>query len=121
MKKNFINNKKFYQLIKRFKAGEAELKPEISSILVILVRNFSKTFNNPNCPSCSIVMDDMISDAILKCFMSIHKFNTEYKNPLAFFTQITHNAFLARLTKEKREKDKINNYKDKTTQLFDYV
>ena len=50
--------------------------------------------------------DDMISDGIENCVQYIHNFNPEKsQNPFAYFTQITHYAFLRRIQKEKKQLD----------------
>ena len=47
--------------------------------------------------------DEMISDAIFKMFESVPKYNTEYSNPFAYFSQISWNVFLQRIKEEKKQ------------------
>lgn len=48
--------------------------------------------------------DEMISDAIENCFLAVEKFNHEkYKNPFAYYTQISFYAFVRRIQREKSE------------------
>ena len=48
--------------------------------------------------------DEMISDAILKCFQKVHRFDPEIsENAFAFFSQVTWNAFLYRIKEEQHQ------------------
>jgi DNA-directed RNA polymerase specialized sigma24 family protein len=48
--------------------------------------------------------DEMISDAIENCIMYIDTFNPDRTtNPFAYFTQTIYNAFLRRITREKKQ------------------
>ena len=59
--------------------------------------------------------EDMISDGIENCVQYIHNFNPEKsQNPLAYFTQIIHYAFLRRIQKEKKQLEIKNKILEKT-------
>ena len=59
--------------------------------------------------------EDMISDGIENCVQYIHNFDPEKSNnPLAYFTQIIHYAFLRRIQKEKKQLDIKNKIIDRT-------
>lgn len=48
--------------------------------------------------------DEMISDAIENCFQYLKNFDPDKSsNPFAYFTQISHYAFLRRIQREKRQ------------------
>ena len=52
-------------------------------------------------------LDEMVSDAIEASLKYMHNFNEEkYKNPHAYISMITFNAFLSRIKREKRESTK---------------
>lgn len=57
--------------------------------------------------------DEMVSDAIENCLAAVDNFDVKkYKNPFAYFTQISWFAFIRRIDKEKRQSYlKIKNYK----------
>jgi hypothetical protein len=48
--------------------------------------------------------DEMVSDAIENCFQYLKNFDpSKSSNPFAYFTQISHFAFIRRIQKEKRQ------------------
>jgi DNA-directed RNA polymerase specialized sigma24 family protein len=48
--------------------------------------------------------DEMIADAIENCVSAAHSFDPEKSNnPFAYFTQIAWNAFIRRISKEKKQ------------------
>ncbi len=66
--------------------------------------------------------DDMVSDGIENCVQYIHNFNPEKsQNPFAYFTQITHYAFLRRIQREKRQLEIKNKILEKSgySEVFD--
>ena len=66
--------------------------------------------------------EDMISDGIEKCVQFIHNFNPEKsQNPVAYFPQIIHYAFLRRIQREKRQLEIKNKILEKSgySEVFD--
>ena len=66
--------------------------------------------------------EDMISDGIENCVQYIHNFNPEKsQNPFAYFTQISHYAFLRRIQREKRQLEIKNKILERSgySEVFD--
>lgn len=64
-------------------------------------------------------IEDMISDAYLKCCNIAHKFDTEKENPFGYFTTVIINFFwdaLAGETKQKNIKDRLRD--DQISQIY---
>ena len=107
---HYVNNRDFLHAIIEYKNSikEAEIlgKPKprvtdyIGSCFMKIAIRYSYKPNFINYP----FKDDMISDACENATQYMHNFNPEKStNPFAYFTQITHNAFIRRITKEKRQ------------------
>lgn len=109
MATNYIDNKTFYEAIKKYKdtvkAAESEGKPKpiLPNYLgecVLLIANRLAT--KPNFVNYSY-KDEMIADGIENCIMYIDNFDPDKStNPFAYFTQIIYFAFLRRIQKEKK-------------------
>jgi hypothetical protein len=107
---NYIDNKKFYEEMKKFKAAcnEAEEAgqeyPKIPNYLGECFYKISnKLSNRPNFINYSY-KEDMIGDGIEICIKYIKSFNPEKSNnPFAYFTQVVTNAFIHRINKEQKE------------------
>ena len=110
MKKNYIDNKVFYEEIKKWRLSCAEAEDqgeELPRIPEYLGECFLKIANHlsyrPNFINYTY-RQEMISDGIENCLQYIHNFNPEKsKNPFAYFTQIIYYAFLRRIQKEKKQ------------------
>lgn len=110
-KKNYINNKDFYDAIvqyhERLKKHREEKRntPEpripdyIGECFMLLAR---KIASRPNFSGYTY-RDEMIDDGIENCVIGFHSFNPEkYQNPFSYFTQIIWFAFLRRIAKEEK-------------------
>lgn len=108
--KHYVNNKDFLKDIIQFKkdckdakkAGKG--KPKVSTYsgkcLMLIAENLS---HKPNFVMYTF-RDEMIGDAIENCIMYFDNFDPKkYKNPFAYFTQITYYAFIRRIQKEKKQ------------------
>lgn len=110
VKKNYINNSDFYQALIRHKNAveEAEragkLKPVIPNYIgecILLIAN--RLAMKGNFSSYSY-LDEMISDGVRDSIQYLDNFDPDrYNNPFAYFTQITYNAFIRRIGKEKKQ------------------
>ncbi len=77
-------------------------RPPLSPIIASAIMRISnKMVNHFRFVSYSY-KDDMVSDAILKCFEKAHNFDPaiESKNPFAYLSQIVWNAFIGRIKVE---------------------
>jgi hypothetical protein len=109
MADHYIDNKTFYEAIKKYRESIAEAKelgkdkPIIPNYLgqcILLIANRLAT--KPNFINYSY-KDEMIADGIENCIMYIDNFDPEKStNPFAYFTQIIYFAFLRRIQKEKK-------------------
>jgi len=109
MATNYIDNKTFYEAIKKYKEtvniaiAEGKPKPILPNYLgecILLIANRLAT--KPNFINYSY-KDEMIADGIENCIMYIDNFDPEKStNPFAYFTQIIYFAFLRRIQKEKK-------------------
>lgn len=109
MATNYIDNKTFYEAIKKYKetvniaTAEGNPKPILPNYLgecILLIANRLAT--KPNFINYSY-KDEMIADGIENCIMYIDNFDPEKStNPFAYFTQIIYFAFLRRIQKEKK-------------------
>jgi hypothetical protein len=109
MATNYIDNKTFYEAIKKYKdtvkaaAAENKPKPILPNYLgecILLIANRLAT--KPNFINYSY-KDEMIADGIENCIMYIDNFDPDKStNPFAYFTQIIYFAFLRRIQKEKK-------------------
>jgi hypothetical protein len=109
-KVHYINNKTFYEEMVKYKSAVAEAeknekqKPKIPNYIgECFMMICKKLSSKPNFINYSY-KEDMIADAIENCVMSVDNFNPERStNPFAYFTQIAWNAFIRRISKEKKQ------------------
>lgn len=109
-KKHYVNNKTMYEEMVKYKDAcrlaeeEQRKKPQIpryvGECLMLICKKLS---TKPNFMNYSY-RDDMISDGIENCVAAVHNFDpTKSINPFAYFTQIAWNAFIRRITMEKKQ------------------
>lgn len=107
-KNNYIDNALFYKEMSLYKEkyiackAEGKEKPTPSNYIGKAIYDIATHYaERPNFNGYPFKAE-MIGDAIENCFMYIQNFDHEkYSNPLAYFTQITHFAFVRRIKKEK--------------------
>jgi hypothetical protein len=109
-KQHYVNNKTLYEEMVKFKekteqaAAEGKNLPQIPRYVgecFLLICN--KLSTKPNFMGYSY-RDEMVADAIENCVSAAHSFDPDKsKNPFAYFTQIAWNAFIRRITKEKKQ------------------
>ena len=114
---NYVDNKRFYDEIVEYKkmCREAEDQgdeyppiPEYCGKCVYDIANhysYSPKFVNYS------FREEMVSDAIEDCILYFDRFDEfKYTNPLAYYTQICHWAFVGRINEE--EKIRYSTYKN---------
>ena len=126
---NYIDNKEFYEAMKRFKilCKEAETKhqeqvelfkagvlpvepklvyPRVSNYIGECIYKIANKLNNsPNFCRYSY-RDEMVADGIEDCLKNIRSFDPEKSsNPFSYFTQTCFYAAVRRIKKEKKQKD----------------
>ena len=109
-KTHYVNNKDLYEAMVKYKQliEEAEREgrelPRIPNYIgecFMMICNRLST--KPNFINYSY-RDDMIADAIENCVAVAHRFDPlKSSNPFAYFTQIAWNAFIRKITKEKKQ------------------
>jgi DNA-directed RNA polymerase specialized sigma24 family protein len=104
-KRHYVNNKDFYDAIVVYKQRlqenpEARVPDYIGQCIMAICTKLS---TKPNFIGYSY-RDEMIADGIENCISAVAGFNPEKSNnPFAYFTQIAWNAFIRRITKEKKQ------------------
>lgn len=104
-KRHYVNNKDFYEAIVLYKQKlkenpEARVPDYIGQCIMAICTKLS---TKPNFYGYSF-RDEMIADGIENCIGAVDGFNPEKSNnPFAYFTQIAWNAFIRRITKEKKQ------------------
>jgi DNA-directed RNA polymerase specialized sigma subunit len=108
--KNYINNKTLYTSMVEYRTKlqeaqrEDKQKPQVSNYIgqsiLLICNNLAK---KPNFSGYTY-KQDMISDGIIDCIAAVDNFDPDRtNNPFAYFTQIAWNAFIRRITKEKKQ------------------
>jgi DNA-directed RNA polymerase specialized sigma24 family protein len=109
-KRHYVNNRDFYNAMVEYKAacklaeeqgrGRPQVPRYVGECLMMIC---SKLSTKPNFMSYSY-RDEMVADGIENCLASVDNFNPERSdNPFAYFTQIAWNAFIRRISKEKKQ------------------
>ena len=109
-KTHYIDNKKFYAEIVKWKIMINEARevddpvPPVTEYIGICFMEIAQNLaRKPNFMNYQF-KDDMIGDGIENCLMYAHNFNPDKSsNPFSYFTQIIYYAFLRRIQKEKKQ------------------
>jgi hypothetical protein len=122
MTRPYLNNKKLYGLMIRYRnelleTREKNLPPpkipsDIGQSIMLICTNLIK---KPNFSGYSSqYREEMVSDGIMDCVAAIDNFDPDKtNNPFAYFTQISWNAFIRRIQKEKKQQYiKLKNYEN---------
>ena len=110
--KNYINNKDLYASLIDYKSKlrEAEAAktraPQVPNYIGEAITKICyNLIKKGNFSGYSIQWkQEMVSDALIDCISAVDNFKPEKTtNPFAYFTQIAWNAFIRRITKEKKQ------------------
>jgi len=119
---SYVNNKELYQEIVEWNNDGCPLPiPDTIAIdISLIVKNYGRKGN-----FCGYTfIGDMIGEGIYQCIRNVHKFKYEkYNNPFAYFTMISHNAFLQIINKEKKlakTRFEMTSREMKDAQKYDY-
>lgn len=107
---HYVDNKKFYEEMKNYKAlcREAEEVgdeyPRIPNYIgECFYKIATKLSNRPNFNNYSY-KEEMIGDGIENCIHYVKSFNPDKSiNPFAYFSQVVWNSFVHRIQKEKKQ------------------
>lgn len=107
---HYVTNKDFLRAIVEYNqtvkqaAKEGKPKPQLTNYIAECLWLIAKNLANKPSFNQYTFKEEMIGDAVENCLRYFHNFNAEkYKNPFAYFTQISKFAFIRRITKEKKE------------------
>ena len=104
-KRHYVNNRDFYEAIVAYKIKlkenpDTRVPNYVGECILAICKKLS---TKPNFIGYSF-RDEMISDGIENCIASVDGFDPEKSNnPFAYFTQIAWNAFIRRISKEKKQ------------------
>lgn len=107
---HYVDNKKLFNVLVRYKNAVTKAKAKKSKRMPpipeyvgeCLLKIATRLSHKANFASYTF-RDDMISDAIENCITYMHNFDPKKSsNPFAYFTQITHYAFIRRIEREKK-------------------
>jgi len=109
---NYIDKKKFKQLLQRYRLAKLNNAPtkqvralfnEIGKCFLQIAWGF---LNRPNVINYSLDRkNEMVSDAVFYMSKYVDRYDTSRPNPFSYFTQVAKNACLQRITfYKKREK-----------------
>ena len=104
-KRHYVNNKDFYAAIIAYQKLYAEnQKTKIPDYIgACILKICERLSTKPNFFGYTY-RDEMVSDGIENCIMAIRGFDpTKSTNPFAYFTQIAWNAFIRRISREKKQ------------------
>jgi hypothetical protein len=110
IRKNYINNKDFYDALVLYKTAckkaetENKEKPPVTKYIGTCIWQIAtRLASKPNFSGYTF-KDDMIMDGVENSILYIHNFDPDkYQNPFAYFTKIIWFAFLRRIAKEKKQ------------------
>ena len=103
--KHYVNNADLYRAMVEYRsAREQNSDLMIPDYIGICIQQIcTRLSSKPNFNGYSY-KDEMVSDGIENCLAAVNTFNPDKsKNPFAYFTQIAWNAFIRRISKEKKE------------------
>lgn len=104
-KRHYVNNKDFYDALivyknKMIENPDTKVPDYIGKCIMAICTKLS---TKPNFSGYSY-RDEMVADGIENCIAAVNGFDPEKSsNPFAYFTQIAWNAFIRRITKEKKQ------------------
>ena len=76
-----------------------QISNEIGYIFLRMANNIPHKYNFNRYP----FKEDMIGDGLIDCIKYVDSFDTNKKNPFAYFTQAISNAFIRRIIKERKQ------------------
>jgi DNA-directed RNA polymerase specialized sigma24 family protein len=104
---HYVDNKKLFDVLVKYKKAVAKrpkTPPPIPEYVgECLLKIATRLSHKANFAQYTF-REDMISDAVENCILYMHNFDpAKSSNPFAYFTQITHFAFIRRIEREKKQ------------------
>lgn len=110
MKNHYIDNIKFLEEMTIYKDQYDLAKqnntplPKISNYIGYCFMKIAENLSRKSYVNGYTFRDELILDAIENCVQACHNFDYKISdNPFAYFTRVTHFAFIRRITKEKKQ------------------
>lgn len=104
---HYVDNKLLFETLVKYKkavARQTKNPPPIPEYVGECLLKIATRLSQKSNFASYTFRDDMISDAIENCIMYLHNFDpAKSSNPFAYFTQITHFAFIRRIEREKKQ------------------
>lgn len=107
----YVDNKRFYDEIVKYKKSVAEAKeqglqePRIPEYIGECIYKIAEKLSTKPCFINYSYRDEMISDGYLNCIQYFKDYNPEIgQNPFAYFTQVIYYAFLRRISSEEKNR-----------------
>tara|TARA_R110000796_G_scaffold246843_1_gene371913 strand:+ start:284 stop:631 length:348 start_codon:yes stop_codon:yes gene_type:complete len=113
VKKHYIDNKKFEELIKLYKVKPSEHENELFAMFDMLISNIIVGF------SFNLEEDDAKQECFLLILKTLKNFNPEMGNAFNYFTTIILNNLKLLYTKRKKYAEKLEEYTDIKKDLYD--
>jgi DNA-directed RNA polymerase specialized sigma24 family protein len=112
--KHYVKNKDLYEALVRFKETGV-----IGDDLHLMFYKMAKNTGTKPRFSGYPWIEDMTSDAYLKCCVKAHKFNLERKNPFGYFSTVIIHHFWDALGVEDRQKNIKSKIRDvQTSEIY---
>lgn len=126
---HYVDNKALFDCLVTHREEVAKCKaegravPEVPEYIGECIFRIASRLSSKLNFSSYTFRDDMVGDAIENCFQYLHNFDpAKSQNPFAYFTQISHYAFLRRIEKEKKHTyTKLKVAQHQSHQHLDYV
>ena len=113
MKKHYINNKRFEELIKGYQENPSECEDELFQMFDMLIGNIITSF------SFRLDYDDAKQECFLIILKTLKNFNKDAGSAFNYFTTIILNNLMLLYTKDKKYNEKIDNYINQHKDLLD--
>lgn len=108
---HYVDNKKFYEEIVKYKEAVAKAKeegreePRLSNYIGECIYKIADKLSYKPCFMNYSFREEMVDDGIENCIMYFKDFDpNKTQNPFAYFTQVIYYAFLRRIAKEERNR-----------------
>lgn len=92
----YVTNKELLSALKRM-----ETSGNVSEDLHLMLYKMAEKISNKTIFRNYTYIDDMVSEAYMRCLHYITRFDTSKPNPFAYFTTIIHHSFIAFIKREK--------------------
>ena len=108
---HYVDNKKFYEEIIKYKKAvrkakrEGREEPRIPNYIGECIYKIAENLSCKPCFMNYSFRDEMVSDGIENCILYFKDYDPKIgQNPFAYFTQVIYYAFLRRINKEEKNR-----------------